>query len=709
MSVARLVRERFEDADAIALRALLVAVRVGLVVVVFESGRWGGLLRAAGVQLPRRVGACGEGLRHPIFVGRPAHADERAAPREIDEHGLERLRSDLPCDDEPARSRATAEALDDGARRLGRGAEQRGEDVVVELHAVGERQPGAAHRVDQGPELMRAALEERTERLLEHGANRHVTRDSGEASGRRAEELPQRGVAAHERPVRRGPREVHEVAVAEVDLEEIPRVTHGQARVRRHLRDRAEHVLDADALERAAHLAARAQLRLEASPRSQHITHAREDLRAARLLAQVAARAGVQIAHALDEVFLPRQEDDGDALERGIPLDLAAEREAVDVRHEDVADDDVDATPAEPRERLTPVRRLEDLGARLAEQAGEEPEHGGVIVDDEDVPTIERDFRRRFVSRRVLLVDERHHRGAAPTRQVAEAHAPAGASSDVRSHARDRRPSRCEHLGAVAERNGDVAARLDRADEPIADLRGEPVRDLRERDGAERFDAAARSSRADELGDRAHDRLWVDGLRDGVVRAERARGDRVDRRARRHEHDDRDEVGERIVAQPRDEVRAGARQRRAIDEHDVRRARAREAQRLFRRGAPEQLVGVDGERTADLRLGLRDVEHEDADDGAVDPAAHRCGRALCGGRGRPLRGRNRPLFELNAGDGGRRDACGWRRSLRRLSERGARSGQRGRQVVGVCRLGVVHVLIRRFGGGRAIEPIGPRR
>ena len=52
---------------------------------------------------------------------------------------------------------------------------------------------------------------------------------------------------------------------------------------------------------------------------------------------------GAELAEALEEVFFPGEEDDGDVAEDDIALEGAAEGEAVELRHEDVGNHEVGA------------------------------------------------------------------------------------------------------------------------------------------------------------------------------------------------------------------------------------------------------------------------------------------------------------------------------------------------------------------------------
>ena len=126
-------------------------------------------------------------------------------------------------------------------------------------------------------------------------------------------------------------------------------------------------------VEAPAHLAVAAQAHLDARARPQHLAHAREDGARVALLAHVRRGARAELAHALQQVLLPREQDDRRVAQRDVAAQRAAEREAVEARHQDVAHDELGLDAEREVERGGAVERLVHLAARGAQQVGDEP------------------------------------------------------------------------------------------------------------------------------------------------------------------------------------------------------------------------------------------------------------------------------------------------------------------------------------------------
>ena len=211
----------------------------------------------------------------------------------------------------------------------------------------------------------------------------------------------------------------------------------------------------------------RPEPRFDARARPEALAHASEDRARVALLADVRRRARAELAHALQEVLLPREQDDRHVTQRHVALERPREREAVEPRHEDVADDELGRRAVREIEGRLAVERLVHDAPRGAKEVRDEPGDPRIVVRDDDAPPVEAHVRSRPATaphRRhqpiraghVRLKPRRERDG--PLRSVAaEAHGSPGSRDDDLAHARDRPPDRAHHLGPLAQRNAHAA------------------------------------------------------------------------------------------------------------------------------------------------------------------------------------------------------------------------------------------------------------
>ena len=196
-------------------------------------------------------------------------------------------------------------------------------------------------------------------------------------------------------------------AEADLDLVEERGVADRDASLGARRAHDLEERADADAVEAAADLALLAEARFDPAARAERLADTRDDRAGVALLADVAGRTGAELAHALEEVLLPGEEDHGRVAQRDVATERAAEREAVEVRHQDVADDEVGRALVGKLERLLAVEGLVDDAAGRLEEVGEEPHDAGIVVGDDDAAALEADLGGVAALRRAAAIAAR--------------------------------------------------------------------------------------------------------------------------------------------------------------------------------------------------------------------------------------------------------------------------------------------------------------
>jgi hypothetical protein len=382
----------------------------------------------------------------------------------------------------------------------------------------------------------------------------------------------------------------------------------------------------AHAVKAAADLAVAREARLDARPRAERLADAREDGAGVRLLADVARRARAELAHALEQVLLPREEDDRHVAERDVAPERAAQREAVHLRHQDVADDEVGARPVRGLERLRAVEGLVHDAAGRAEQVRHEPDHRGVVVRDHHAATGEPDVGGaaaqllHAIAAGDVVGRERRHRQRALRAGPEEAHVALGPGRHDLADLRDRPPHGGQHLAALAERDLRVAhRRIDARDDRLAELGREPLAELRERRVAE-LDTHRRGAAAglERLLARAAQRVALRRLGERLGDAHRDVARRLALLLEAADDDDRGRLRERVVHQRLDELEGVGQV--GVEHDEVGLGRLREVERGLRVGR-----ALAGERRPRRQRGLEERlgHHGVADDQrAVARRAH---------------------------------------------------------------------------------------
>ena len=356
-----------------------------------------------------------------VDSARSVDAADRAARRQIGEHVFEEIRRHFTGQEHLARRRAARDALQHRARRVGRGAEVLFEHGGVEhdafdLHRV--RAGRGGERASRGGDRAREQVEQRPRELA---ANRLGARRDHEPARAHGEEHRERAFAALVRTVAGGARGLAGGAAADVDLVEERGVAHGHARV---LAD-AAHELEQEArrqiVEASAHFAVAAEARFDARPGAQHFADAREYGARVALFTHGRRGAGAELADTLEEILLPREENDGRVAEGDVAPERAAQGEAVEPRHEDVADDELGLHAEREVARREAVERLVHFAARGAKEVGDEPGDAGVVVGDDDAAAVEAHVgagsaaaRRRPVGRGYVVMEPGRERGWRP-------------------------------------------------------------------------------------------------------------------------------------------------------------------------------------------------------------------------------------------------------------------------------------------------------
>jgi hypothetical protein len=216
-----------------------------------------------------------------------------------------------------------------------------------------------------------------------------LVRRYDKAPGAGAEQGAEHRLAPLEVAVARCARSTVRAPLANLNLVQVDRVANGNATIRLFRTRELQNEPRRQTIETPAHFAPRAEPRFDARARPKHLAQTLDDGRARGFLAQIAVRAGAELAHSVQEVFLPRQEDYGHIAHRDVAFDLAAQREAVESGHQHVAHYDVRPFLAGEVERARTVVSLERLAPRRANQIGQEPHDRGVIVGDQHATAFE--------------------------------------------------------------------------------------------------------------------------------------------------------------------------------------------------------------------------------------------------------------------------------------------------------------------------------
>src|SRR5262249_18588997 len=140
-------------------------------------------------------------------------------------------------------------------------------------------------------------------------ANGLVGRGYDEAPRSDAQQPGESARAALIAAVARGSRRLPRSAPSHLDLVEVRRVPYRDARV---LPDRPAELQEEprrQPVEPPAHFAVAAQAHLDPRARAQDLAHASEDRPRVALLAHVRGRARAELAHALEQVLFPREQD----------------------------------------------------------------------------------------------------------------------------------------------------------------------------------------------------------------------------------------------------------------------------------------------------------------------------------------------------------------------------------------------------------------
>ena len=520
-----------------------------------------------------------------IVPKRSAHGEDGAARREVREHVLEQARGDLALHEHGSRRRAFGDALDEVPRGLRRREQVARDRLLVENDLVDVRRAGPRRRLRRfareldGPRqlLGQRALEIAHRQGGARGRDHEASRADPEHGGDHA-------LAAPEAPVARCARRALRSAVPDLELVEERGVAHAHARVGPLRADKLEQAVDGEVVEPPAHLALAAEPRLDARAGAEDLANARDDGARVALLAEVRRGARAELAHPLEEVFLPRQQDHRHVAEGHVPPDGPAEREAVQPRHQDVAHDELGRVLVGELERHLAVERLVDDAAGRAQEVGDEPRHARVVVGDDDDALVEAHVGGgasappgSAVRACHVLVQPRRHRHGALRPGAGVAHGAIGAHRHDLTDAGDGSPHRAEHLRPLAERNARPAPGLvDRVDQRATHLLGETIGQLLERRLAQRHADGAALALIDHVLARVLEHRRRDGLGERLGDAERDEAGSLLGRAEAAEHDDGHGLGQRVVEERLDEIER-ARQV-AVDDDDVGREGAREPQ-----------------------------------------------------------------------------------------------------------------------------------
>jgi hypothetical protein len=463
--------------------------------------------------------------------------------------------------DQGARRGARAEGAQEGAGRLGGGRRIGRHAYFRELDALhaGEGRAGEEALRRAGGGDPRAELE--VEGAFELGGEGRLGgRAHDEAAGADAEQRAEHGRAALEGALWRGAGGAGGVAFAELDFVEEEGVPDGDEGVGALLSAEVEEGARGDALEAAAGLASRGDALGDALLATEDFAHALDDGRGALLLAEVAVRVGAELAHALEQVFLPREEEHGDVAKDDVALEGTAEAEAVEVGHEHVADDQVGRVAVGEVEGAGSVARLVDDGARRAEDTGEEPGDGRIVIGDDDGLALEADVAPdarlaaalgTALPRGSSVVEPGGHGQRALGATGREAHAAGGADGDEVADARDGAPDGREDFVALAEVEAvSLAGGHGGVAEAAAELVGEASAELVEvelAEGQRGWLAPRAAKRGGGAG--AAELVGRGRLGEGAGRAEGGVGGRVISLVPAAEGDQRDELGERVTQQ----------------------------------------------------------------------------------------------------------------------------------------------------------------
>ena len=420
-----------------------------------------------------------------------------------------------------------------------------------------------------------------------------AARLDAEATGAHAQHGREHALSTLGRTVRRRAHRPPRRAALELHLVQARRVADRDARARAQLAGELEERADREAVQASVHVSRRLEARLDARARAQHLADARQDRLRVALLAHVRRGAGAELAHALQQVLLPREEDHGCVAQRDVATQRPREREAVELRHEDVAHHQLGRDAVAELQRGGAIERLVDDAPRAAEDVGDEPGDAGIVVGHHDAAPVERHVggrpapartqrgeRGRPVRAGEIRLEPRRERHG-PLGSPAEAHRAVGPGRDELAHAGDRPPHRGHHLRPLAERHEAAPRRaVGAVHQRASHLVGEPVTQLLERRLAQRDSHRAPSFLLDRLVARPADRLGRDGLGERAAHPQRDEARRLLLLAEGPHHHHRRGLGQRVVQQRLHQLRGGVDVR--VEEQHVRRRPSCEIDRELR-------------------------------------------------------------------------------------------------------------------------------
>jgi hypothetical protein len=91
----------------------------------------------------------------------------------------------------------------------------------------------------------------------------------------------------------------------------------------------------------------------------------------------------------VQEIIVPRQQNDRDSIEHRFPPNGGAERQSIEPRHDDIRQDEIRRRLSGELERLNAITGLDDPRARLTENPHVEPAHVRLIVRHENMTSTE--------------------------------------------------------------------------------------------------------------------------------------------------------------------------------------------------------------------------------------------------------------------------------------------------------------------------------
>ena len=117
---------------------------------------------------------------------------------------------------------------------------------------------------------------------------------------------------------------------------------------------------------------------------AQQRSHARHQRGLLERLGQIVVTAGLETIDDVARVGLGRDQDDGHETKRCVLLELLEHRDAVELRHHDVEQDEIGLELARAHQRILAVDRRDDLVALRVEPDAQHFQIGRIVVDDQD-------------------------------------------------------------------------------------------------------------------------------------------------------------------------------------------------------------------------------------------------------------------------------------------------------------------------------------